>query len=70
MRRLREDAIRIDPDDLLFLDLVRDLPPGSRRMVSALLRRVAVVEAAQGETAALSLIENISSILARPEVTH
>lgn len=70
MRRLREDAIRIDPDDLLFLDLVRGLPPGSRRMVGALLRRVAVVEAVQGETAALSLIENISSILARPEVTH
>lgn len=54
-------------DDQLFLDLVGRLSPDWRRVVGVLIKKVAAVE---DEAAALSLIEDISSILARPETTH
>lgn len=53
-----------------FLDLVRKLTPDRRRIVDVLLRRIAAVEATQGESAALSLIDDVSSILATTPTTH
>jgi len=57
-------------EDLRFLDLMGRLPPDRRRIIGVLLRRVAAVEDSEGEIAALSMIEDISTILARPETTH
>lgn len=57
-------------DDQAFLDLMRRLSPDQQRVVGALVQQVAIVEEAQGETAALSLIEDVSSILAGHETTH
>lgn len=53
-----------------FLDLLRQLTPDRRRIVDALLRKIAAVEHADGESAALSLIEDVSSILATTPTTH
>lgn len=63
------DETTVQPltDDQLFLDLVGRLSPDWRRVVGVLIKKVADVE---DEAAALSLIEDISSILARPETTH
>lgn len=57
-------------EDEVFLDLVRKLAPDRRRIVNVLLRRIAAVEATQGECAALSLIDDVSSILATTPTTH
>ncbi|MDO8295891.1 MAG: hypothetical protein Q7T19_05550 [Caulobacter sp.] len=64
------DAEGIGPEHQAFLDLVEKLPPDWRRVVGVLLRRVAHVEAEEGETAALMLIDDINSIIVRPETTH
>lgn len=64
------DAESSGPEHQAFLDLVERLPPDWRRVVGLLLRRVAHVEAEEGEMAALLLIDDITSILARPETTH
>ena len=53
-----------------FLDLLRQQTPDRRRNIDALLRRIADVEEAEGEAAALSLIEDVSSILATTPTTH
>lgn len=53
-----------------FLDLLRQLTPDRRRIVDALLRKIATVEQDDGETAALLLIEDVSSILATTHTTH
>ena len=53
-----------------FLDLLRQLTPDRRRIIDVLLRRIATVEDADGEAAALSLIEDVSSILATTPTTH
>ncbi|MDP2260031.1 MAG: hypothetical protein Q8J89_09980 [Caulobacter sp.] len=53
-----------------FLDLLRQLTPDRRRIIDALLRKIAAVEDADGESAALSLIEDVSSILATTPTTH
>lgn len=64
----RLDALGLDHQ--AFLDLMQKLSPNWRRVVGVLLQRVALVEAEEGETAALMLIDDITSILARPETTH
>ena len=53
-----------------FLDLLNQLTPDRRRIVDALLRKIAAVEDADGESAALSLIDDVSSILATTVTTH
>jgi hypothetical protein len=53
-----------------FLDLLNQLTPDRRRIVDALLRKIAAVEDADGESAALSLIDDVSSILATTPTTH
>jgi len=53
-----------------FLDLLHQLTPDRRRIVDALLRKIAAVEDADGESAALSLIDDVSSILATTPTTH
>lgn len=53
-----------------FLDLLRQLTPDRRRIVDALLRKIAAVEQDDGESAALLLIEDVSSILATTHTTH
>jgi len=53
-----------------FLALLRQLTPDRRRIIDALLRKIAAVEDADGEAAALSLIEDVSSILATTPTTH
>lgn len=53
-----------------FLDLLNQLSPDRRRIVDALLRKIAAVEDADGESAALSLIDDVSSILATTPTTH
>jgi len=53
-----------------FLDLLNQLTPDRRRIVDALLRKIAAVEEADGESAALSLIDDVSSILATTPTTH
>ena len=53
-----------------FLDLLKQLTPDRRRIVDALLRKIAAVEQDDGESAALSLIEDVSSILATTPTTH
>lgn len=53
-----------------FLDLLKQLTPDRRRIIDVLLRRIAAVEDADGESAALSLIEDVSSILATTPTTH
>jgi hypothetical protein len=53
-----------------FLDLLRQLTPDRRRIIDVLLRRIAAVEDADGESAALLLIEDVSSILATTPTTH
>lgn len=53
-----------------FLDLIRQLTPDRRRIIDVLLRRLATVEESDGETAALSLIDDVSSILATTPTTH
>lgn len=53
-----------------FLDLLNQLTPDRRRIVDALLRKIAAVEDADGESAALSLIDDVSSILATTLTTH
>ena len=65
-----EDFPGFAEDDEDFVDLVARLTPSWQRVVNALLRKVADIEATQGETAALSLIEDISSIVRNPETTH
>jgi hypothetical protein len=53
-----------------FLDLLKQLTPDRRRIIDVLLRRIAAVEDADGESAALSLIDDVSSILATTPTTH
>jgi len=53
-----------------FLDLLKQLTPDRRRIVDALLRKIAAVEQDDGESAALSLIDDVSSILATTPTTH
>jgi hypothetical protein len=53
-----------------FLDLLKQLTPDRRRIVDALLRKIAAVEHDDGESAALSLIDEVSSILATTPTTH
>lgn len=53
-----------------FLDLLTQLTPDRRRIVDVLLRKIAAIEEADGESAALSLIEDVSSILATTPTTH
>lgn len=53
-----------------FLDLLNQLTPDRRRIVDALLRKIAAVKDADGESAALSLIDDVSSILATTLTTH
>lgn len=53
-----------------FLDLLRQLTPDRRRIIDVLLRRIAAIEDADGESAALLLIEDVSSILATTPTTH
>ena len=53
-----------------FLDLLNQLTPDRRRIVDALLRKIAAVEDTDGESAALSLIDDVSSILATTPTTH
>ena len=53
-----------------FLDLLNQLTPDRRRIVDALLRKIAAIEDADGESAALSLIDDVSSILATTPTTH
>ena len=65
-----EDFASLSIDHRLFLDLVDRLSPDRRRVVGALLQKVALLEAEQGESAAISLIEDISLILSSPETTH
>ena len=53
-----------------FLELLKHLTPDRRRIIDVLLRRIAAVEDSEGESAALSLIEDVSSILATTPTTH
>jgi hypothetical protein len=53
-----------------FLDLLKHLTPDRRRIIDVLLRRIAAVEDSEGESAALSLIDDVSSILATTPTTH
>ncbi|MDP1738545.1 MAG: hypothetical protein Q8L23_14030 [Caulobacter sp.] len=69
-RYFDETATLADADDEVFFALMCRLSPDRRRIIDTLLRRVAVVEDAEGETAALSLIENIASILVERRTTH
>jgi predicted glycosyltransferase len=57
-------------DGQALVELMDRLSPDRRRVVGALIRKVAIVEDEEGEIAALSLIDDISSILATPEVSH
>lgn len=68
--RRDEKAQLVESDDETFLDFVERLPPQGRRIVNLLLRKVADVEEHHGETAALTLIDDISSIIATPHTTH
>lgn len=65
-----EDFASLSIDHRLFLDLVDRLSPDRRRVVGALLQKVALLEAEQGESAAISLIDDISLILSSAETTH
>lgn len=60
----------LEDEDETFLELVQRLPPAGRRIVNLLLHKVADVEEREGESAALSLIDDISSIMATPHTTH
>lgn len=60
----------LEDEDDTFMDLVERLSPDWRRVVGRLLYRVADVEEAEGETAALSLIDAIALIVTNPETTH
>jgi len=64
------DSLFLTDENDLFLDLVKQLTPDRRRIVDVLLRKLAAVEEAEGETAALSLIDDVSSILATTPTTH
>lgn len=64
------DSLLALDEDEAFMDLVRKLSPDRRRIVDVLLRKIAAVEEAEGETAALSLIDDVSSILATTPTTH
>lgn len=64
------DSLFALDEDEAFMDLVRKLSPDRRRIVDVLLRKIAAVEEAEGETAALSLIDDVSSILATTATTH
>lgn len=64
------DSLFSPDEDELFMDLIRRLSPERRRIVDVLLRKIAAVEEAQGESAALSLIDDVSSILATTPTTH
>jgi hypothetical protein len=64
------DSLFALDEDEAFMDLVRKLSPDRRRIVDVLLRKIAAVEEAEGETAALSLIDDVSSILATTPTTH
>ncbi|MFZ4605033.1 MAG: hypothetical protein ACOYM5_02135 [Caulobacter sp.] len=65
-----EDFANLSLDHRAFLDLVDRLSPDRRRVVGVLLQKVALLEAEQGESAALSLIDDISLILSGAETTH
>lgn len=65
-----EDFANLSLDHRTFLDLVDRLSPDRRRVVGVLLQKVALIEAEQGESAALSLIDDISLILSGAETTH
>jgi hypothetical protein len=66
-----ESDVLINSDDYEdFLDLLSRLTPDRRRIVDVLMRRITAVEEADGESAALSLIEDVSSILATNPTTH
>jgi hypothetical protein len=65
-----EDFASLSIDHRVFLDLMDRLSPDRRRVVGVLLQRVALLEAEQGESAALSLIDDISLILSGAETTH
>lgn len=60
----------LEDEDDTFMALVARLSPDWRRVVGRLLHRVADVEEAEGENAALSLIDAISAIVRNPETTH
>lgn len=53
-----------------FLDLVSQLSPDRRRIIDVLLRKLVTIEATQDECAALSLIDDVSTILATTPTTH
>jgi hypothetical protein len=65
-----EDFASLAIDHRVFLDLMDRLSPDRRRVVGVLLQKVALLEAEQGESAALSLIDDISLILSSAETTH
>ena len=64
------DSLFALDEDEAFMDIVRKPSPDRRRIVDVLLRKIAAVEEAEGETAALSLIDDVSSILATTPTTH
>ncbi|ATQ44133.1 hypothetical protein [Caulobacter mirabilis] len=68
--RRDENTQVLENENETFLDLVRRLPPDCRRVLNLLLRKVADVEESEGETAALTLIDDVSTIIATPHTTH
>lgn len=64
------DSLFASEENDAFLDLIKQLTPDRRRIVDVLLRKLARVEETEGETAALSLIDDVSSILATTPTTH
>ena len=54
---------RAHRDQALFLDLLEQLSPRDRRVVAALVGRLADVEAQRGQAAALRLIDDIEAVI-------
>lgn len=69
-RNIHFDILSQEAEASDFVRLVSGLPPDHRRMVKALLLRVADVEDEAGEGAALTLISQISDILTHNDTTH
>lgn len=69
-RNIHFDILSQESEAGDFMRLVSGLPPDHRRMVKALLLKVADVEGEAGEGAALRLISQISNILTQSDTTH
>lgn len=67
---VKNERLSVLDEDEAFIALIRKLTPDRRRIVDVLLRKIATVEETEGETAALSLIDDVTQILATTPTTH